>query len=252
MFRSFVLIVFISLLACSPKDKIEVKSESLESKNYTACAVLQDFLVERRATFEKPKTIVTDYDLEVFHYIDPTPIWIGKRTSHEERTADTSRQELARLKPHIDSRIDVIIQDNTYSAYAAAQEELFEPAKCILPSYIYNKNDGLEIIEARVEHNKVLRFNSVKAQSDYREEKRKLKEKYDKGKSAVIRKEFYKKRQPYMLRKFSRIGINQEDNQAFFYTEYYCGMLCAEGTYVLMELKNGKWKVTARYMAWIS
>lgn len=246
MLRTAFIIPFIYLSGCSDLTGTELKTKNLTSKNYTACSVLEDYLVEKRATREEPKTIVRHHDLKTFHYVAPTPIWSRKSGSLGAANPNTAREALVELKPNIDSRIDAIIKEKTYKAYNLVQEEIFEPTKCALPSYIYNKNDGLEIVNSRVKHNKDLRLKLQKEQRAYYEEK------IDKKEYDAIRKQIKEDRKPYMLRKFSRIGINEKDDQAFFYTEHYCGMECAGGEYILMELIDGLWKVTARFEQWVS
>lgn len=248
MLRTLIIIPFLYLSGCSDLNKVEIKTENFESKNFTSCAVLHDYLVERRRTFEEPKTVITDRDLKVFHYVHPTPIWSSEMGSRQKNSPETARQVLNKLKPLMEARIDAKIEDNTFKAYAAVQDDVFEPAACTLPTYIYHKNDGLEIIDARVKQNKDLNQNFVQTRNKRIEHD----EEFGKKELIALRKNLYQNRKLYMLRKFSRVGINQKDKQAFFYTEYYCGKECAGGEYILMELIEGIWKPTARYEQWVS
>ena len=59
---------------------------------------------------------------------------------------------------------------------------------------------------------------------------------------------FYKKypKSPGLLA-FSRVGLNQEGNQALVYVNLSCGSLCGEGTWILLEKKAGGWAVRNQY-----
>lgn len=246
MLRTLIIIPFLYLSGCFDLSEVKIGPNNLDSKNYTSCAVLHDYLVERRRTSEEPKTIVTDSDLKTFHYVAPTPIWNG--VMRRKNSPDTARKALIELRPIIETRIDATIADSTFKAYATVQEDIFEPAKCSLPPYIYNKNDGMEIVNTRAKHNKKLNQNFVQT----RDERLEHDKNFNRKELKALREYIYQNRKPYMQRKFSRIGINQKDKQAFFYTEYYCGRECAGGEYVLMELIEGIWKMTARYEQWVS
>ena len=50
----------------------------------------------------------------------------------------------------------------------------------------------------------------------------------------------------------SRAGFNPELDQALVYMEHGCGGLCGTGHYLLLEKSDGKWKVSKKFMAWIS
>ena len=59
---------------------------------------------------------------------------------------------------------------------------------------------------------------------------------------------FYKKypRSPGLLA-LSRVGFNQERNQALVYVNLSCGSLCGEGTWILLEKKAGVWAISNQY-----
>lgn len=252
MARAILLMIILCLLGCSQKKVSDQPPDKPDSNNYMPCAVLQDYLVEQRITLERPETYVSEHDLKMFHYVDPKPIWNKQRQTKGPASAKTASEALEAHKAFILSRIDATILEDTYLAYTDAQADGFEPSKCVFPAYIYTKNDGLKIVETRAEHNKQLRLKSMKDQRQYKKKVFNSKAARDPEISKAIRKEAYENQLPYMLRKFSRIGINPKDNQAFFYAEYYCGMLCAEGYYVLMQLEDGIWEVTARVRLWVS
>lgn len=62
--------------------------------------------------------------------------------------------------------------------------------------------------------------------------------------------EKYPKSGGYVL--FSQVGFDTEKKHAFVYMQFYCGSLCADGSYFLLEKENGKWKETKRAMLWAS
>jgi len=41
-------------------------------------------------------------------------------------------------------------------------------------------------------------------------------------------------------------------DEAIIYTEYYCGVLCAEGGIVFLRKLNGKWEIVEKTTRWIS
>lgn len=50
----------------------------------------------------------------------------------------------------------------------------------------------------------------------------------------------------------SQIGLNFSKTEAIFYIDYYCGVLCAGGEYILMRKLNGVWSVVDHRMTWVS
>jgi hypothetical protein len=62
--------------------------------------------------------------------------------------------------------------------------------------------------------------------------------------------EKYPKSGGYVL--FSQVGFDIEKKHAFVYMQFYCGSLCADGSYFLLEKEGGKWKETKRAMIWAS
>lgn len=198
---------------------------------------------------ERLKPILTPMKPIFFYYVSPNLIWDGP-TTQNEKSPETARLSLIKNKNYIDSRLDVVIKEQTYQAYNDAQEEAFKPSECILPPHIYSESDGLLLIEGRVRHNKDLFIKKLQ------EQVRRLSKLREEG-TAVDHNEantktLSKDEKPYYLWKFSPIGINREAKQAFFYYEHYCGMHCAGGFYVTMELENGSWKVKGQARRWVS
>jgi hypothetical protein len=50
----------------------------------------------------------------------------------------------------------------------------------------------------------------------------------------------------------SRVGFNKDKSQALVFVAHSCGWLCGEGNYILLEKKDGVWKVEKKSMTWIS
>lgn len=50
---------------------------------------------------------------------------------------------------------------------------------------------------------------------------------------------------------FSRVALNRNLTEAFFYTEHLCG-LCGEGKFVYMRKTAGQWIVAATASTWVS
>jgi len=59
---------------------------------------------------------------------------------------------------------------------------------------------------------------------------------------------FYKKypKSPGLLA-LSRVGFNQERNQALLYVNLSCGSLCGEGSWILLEKKAAVWAIRNQY-----
>jgi hypothetical protein len=65
--------------------------------------------------------------------------------------------------------------------------------------------------------------------------------------------DYYKKypdSQGYLA--LSRIAFSADGNQALFYASNSCGGKCGTGTYVVMEKRDGHWKLVKEIMVWIS
>jgi len=130
-----------------------------------------------------------------------------------------------------------------------------------MPKHVYTKHDGLEQIEKIITYNqnqRLARNEELKLFSEKREkltkklsreDRIKWSEEYSKKESELYKKFKHK---PYVLHKFSRLGINKEKKQVIFYHEYFCGKLCGSGAYLLMEYKNHNWIVSGRAMIWVS
>lgn len=52
--------------------------------------------------------------------------------------------------------------------------------------------------------------------------------------------------------RFSDFKINQKNDKAIFYYDFFCGELCGSGEIILSIKENGKWKIADRYMLWVS
>jgi hypothetical protein len=50
----------------------------------------------------------------------------------------------------------------------------------------------------------------------------------------------------------TRIGFNERKDKVIVYVENYCGGLCGDGNYLLLEKINSKWKITKRKEIWVS
>ena len=51
---------------------------------------------------------------------------------------------------------------------------------------------------------------------------------------------------------FSPVAVDPSMNEALVYTEEYCGMWCAEGTFVFLQKEEGAWKVHRKLTLWVS
>ena len=54
-----------------------------------------------------------------------------------------------------------------------------------------------------------------------------------------------------LMVRLSKVGFNQERNEAFVYIEYFCP-LCGFGSYVHLEKESGLWKIKERFGGWVS
>jgi len=249
MLKVILFLSVIVLTGCYQQDTIDNDSAHSNIKNFTQCAVLQDYLAESRLVYEGPKVLHKDLSPQDFVYVDPMAIWNGENES-TPASAETSREFLFKRKEFIESRLHTHLHSGTYEAYFNAQESKFSPSECVMPPYIYVETDGLEIIEERAQHNRELRFGLNKTLRENR--KTQPKKKFDQKEYMKLRKSAYETKQPYMLHKFSRIGINERDTQAIFFHEYFCGMTCGGGSYVIMEFDGHNWKVNGKSMVWVS
>src|ERR1044072_17126 len=50
----------------------------------------------------------------------------------------------------------------------------------------------------------------------------------------------------------SRVGFSKDHNQALVYFPHFCGSLCGQGEYFVLEKIEGKWRVKNRIGSWIS
>jgi hypothetical protein len=50
----------------------------------------------------------------------------------------------------------------------------------------------------------------------------------------------------------SKVALDPAGMQALVYTEEYCGMWCAEGTFVFLEKEEADWKVRRKLTYWVS
>jgi hypothetical protein len=50
----------------------------------------------------------------------------------------------------------------------------------------------------------------------------------------------------------SRPGFSTDGKQALIFVSFYCGSLCADGSWYFLELTDGKWKLTLRKGVWAS
>ena len=50
----------------------------------------------------------------------------------------------------------------------------------------------------------------------------------------------------------SRVGFNNEADQALVYVGHTCGGLCGTGKLVLLQKQNGLWGITKELLLWIS
>ena len=51
---------------------------------------------------------------------------------------------------------------------------------------------------------------------------------------------------------FSKVGFNNQHDQALVYVGLSCGWLCGEGKYVLLKKVNGKWAIQKEQSLWVS
>src|SRR5262245_38260710 len=52
--------------------------------------------------------------------------------------------------------------------------------------------------------------------------------------------------------RLSRVGFSGDHNRALLSVSGSCGPLCGSGDFVLLQKRDGEWRVVARVMAWIS
>lgn len=50
----------------------------------------------------------------------------------------------------------------------------------------------------------------------------------------------------------SRVGFSADGKEAMFYSTNFCGGLCGEGTYVVMEKVGATWRIAKEIMMWVS
>jgi hypothetical protein len=50
----------------------------------------------------------------------------------------------------------------------------------------------------------------------------------------------------------SRVGFSKDHTQALIYYAYFCGSLCGEGRYFVLEKIEGQWTVKSKWLTWIS
>jgi hypothetical protein len=55
-----------------------------------------------------------------------------------------------------------------------------------------------------------------------------------------------------VIHSFSPAVISSDGQRALVYAEYYCGGLCAAGTFHFLERRNSVWEITGHSMVWIS
>jgi hypothetical protein len=56
----------------------------------------------------------------------------------------------------------------------------------------------------------------------------------------------------YSLVTVSRVGVDECPAQALVYWQMFCGWLCGNGDYVLVEWSDGTWAVTEEWQDWVS
>lgn len=54
------------------------------------------------------------------------------------------------------------------------------------------------------------------------------------------------------IQRFSRVGFNSDKTKAVLYAESICGARCGTGEYLILEKKDGAWKVVKNLMIWVS
>ena len=252
MVRVFTFLLVMFSVGCSPMPMSELPDASVDEKIYSPCAVIQDYLTERRIVFKDGVVPVPEM-VDTFHYVNPQPKWVGvKMGADKVADANTTRSALTKHLTFIHSRITVPLKQETIDAYYLAQDSDFVLVNCVMPPHIYTKLDGAERIEQRVKHNVEIFTRRSQAVRLYNEERVKTGAQYDASAIFAIREKFARKRLRYMHHKFSRVGVNRDGRQAIFYSEHYCGRLCAGGSYVVMELIGQTWKVQRISMVWIS
>ena len=50
----------------------------------------------------------------------------------------------------------------------------------------------------------------------------------------------------------SRVGFSADGTQALLYMSYSCGSMCGEGSYVVMQKRNGAWTLEREVVEWVS
>jgi len=50
----------------------------------------------------------------------------------------------------------------------------------------------------------------------------------------------------------SNIGFSADGSHALIYVSYYCGGLCAGGSFIILEKTNNKWSITSEDQMWVS
>ena len=51
---------------------------------------------------------------------------------------------------------------------------------------------------------------------------------------------------------FSRVGFDRDKKRAIIFTNHYCGVTCAEGSYAFYAKENNKWVVKTKVRLWAS
>lgn len=255
------LIGFILFLSSCQATERTSLPEELSDRLFSPCVVIQDFMIERRKITEARYTRENSPRIYVeptssYKYIASEPIWLSMwplSAAKEPASAQTTIQHMTMSLDYMRKRMRVPPDTPTIEAYKIAQTQDFSLSNCYFPSGIYMGPKALAEIKRRAALNIELR------RAEFAIPRKKWTERNNAG-SKTLDDEHYKviladlvtRRQPYVSYKFSRVGVSRETHQAFFYYETYCGMLCASGNYVLMELHDGYWRRLASHMVWIS
>ena len=257
MRKSVIIFSIVIFLSCSDGNN---HAHIIPESEFNPCIIISDFMTERIVVQEKNKKSNSNLGANKFVYVDPAPIYVSD-ISGSKGTAETSIVNLEKSKAFIKSRLNVAVYEKTFDAYVASQSISESFSKCPMPKHVYTKNDGLEQIEKITTHNQNQRLAISKELKLYstrrkeltkklsREERIRWGEEYSKKESDLAEKF---KTKPFVLHRFSRLGINKDKKQVIFYHENFCGRLCAGGAYVVMEYRDHNWVVSGRVMTWIS
>lgn len=151
-----------------------------------------------------------------------------------------------------------IINDSTNFDFVYGKKDKYKYGtdSLYLLAYIkgFNTSDSLEIFTNYIQNNKskcklnIEEFSTQKKVTLISQSKFRF---YFKNGIKEGWKKFYKSHKNSTgFLKFCRAGFNNSGNKAIVYVEQYCGGLCGEGMYFLLEKILNKWKIIKSIKTW--